>query len=380
MRYRRMKRRSNKLLITFISLTILSLSCGSSADDDPGAGVDNFDRSAMLEHWRSLIITPAVRNLSTTVNALKTTVDAFEISPDDQHLIGARMAWVEAYRSWQKVSMFEIGFAESVSFRNFMNIYPVDASEIEENISTGSYNLSLPSTNDEQGFPALDYLLNGLGASDAAIVAVYVDATQGGAYLSYLKDIIARMVELSAGVLNYWETASDDFVQNTGSSATSSVNKLVNDYLFYFEKSLRAGKVGIPAGVFSGSPLSENVEALYKKDLSKTLLLDALDASQDFFNGKQFDNNQTGPGLGSYLDFLNTIKEGTDLSALINNQFNVARTTIQGLESNFIRQIETDNVALLAAYDELQKLVVLLKVDMLQALSIQVDFVDADGD
>ncbi len=35
---------------------------------------------------------------------------------------------------------------------------------------------------------------------------------------------------------------------------------------------------------------------------------------------------------------------------------------------------------MLTAYDELQKAVVLLKVDMLQALNIQVDFVDADGD
>ena len=32
------------------------------------------------------------------------------------------------------------------------------------------------------------------------------------------------------------------------------------------------------------------------------------------------------------------------------------------------------------AYDELQKAVVLLKVDMLQAFNVNVDYVDADGD
>ena len=32
------------------------------------------------------------------------------------------------------------------------------------------------------------------------------------------------------------------------------------------------------------------------------------------------------------------------------------------------------------AYDELQKAVVLLKVDMLQAFSVNIDYVDADGD
>ena len=35
---------------------------------------------------------------------------------------------------------------------------------------------------------------------------------------------------------------------------------------------------------------------------------------------------------------------------------------------------------MLETYDELQKAVVLLKVDMLQVLNIKVDFVDADGD
>lgn len=35
---------------------------------------------------------------------------------------------------------------------------------------------------------------------------------------------------------------------------------------------------------------------------------------------------------------------------------------------------------MLQTYDELQKNVILMKVDMLQALNINVDYVDADGD
>ncbi|GAB5522459.1 MAG: imelysin family protein [Roseivirga sp.] len=375
-----MKRTSNQILIALIALTFLGFSCGSSSDDDPGTDIDNFDRSAMLEHWRSLIITPAVGSFSNEISVLQVAVDAFETAPNEQGLVQMRSAWTEAYRAWQNVSMFEIGFAESVSLRNFMNIYPVDAAEVEENISSGGYNFTLPSANDEQGFPALDYLINGLGSTDTEILNVYTDANKGAAYLAYLKAVVTRMAELTAGVKDYWETGSDDFVQNSGASATASVNKLVNDFIFYYEKSLRAGKVGIPAGVFSGNPLPQNVEAYYQKDLSKTLLLDALDAVQNFFNGKQFEGSQTGPGLKSYLDFLNTIKGGENLSGLINSQLNAARTAIQALDDDFTLQIQNDNVTLLAAYDELQKLVILLKVDMLQALNVQVDFVDADGD
>lgn len=375
-----MKITRSKILVALVSLTLFNLSCGSSSDDVPGPDIDNFDRSSMLEHWQSKIILPAVQAVSISLSDLKGAVEAFDESPDVTALETMRAEWVSAYRAWQQLSMFEIGAAEGISFRNFMNVYPADAAEIEENISGADYNLTLPSTNDEQGFPALDYLINGLGASDAEIVAVYTDVNTGTTYRTYLKDVIVRMTELSAAVLTYWETEGESFIQNTGTSASSSVNKLVNDYLFYFEKSLRAGKVGIPAGVFSGSPISGNVEAFYKKDLSKTLLSDALDAVQDFFNGVAFEGGQTGPSLKSYLDFLNTIKGGENLSGLINAQFDAARSAMLALDNDFTRQIETDNVAMLAAYDELQKLVVLLKVDMLQALNVQVDFVDADGD
>ena len=42
--------------------------------------------------------------------------------------------------------------------------------------------------------------------------------------------------------------------------------------------------------------------------------------------------------------------------------------------------IYEDNTKMTNAYDALQTVVVLLKVDMLQAFNISVDYVDADGD
>jgi hypothetical protein len=47
-----------------------------------------------------------------------------------------------------------------------------------------------------------------------------------------------------------------------------------------------------------------------------------LKASQDFFNGKHFNSTATGEGLGSYLDYLKTIR-GEQLSSIINKQFTI---------------------------------------------------------
>lgn len=189
------------------------------------------------------------------------------------------------------------------------------------------------------------------------------------------------MESLTTIVLNDWTSIyRNEFVNSTANTATSSTNKLTNDFIFYYEKGLRANKIGIPAGVFSATPFSDKVEAFYNKNVSRQLALNGLRAVQKFFNGEGFNSASTGESFKQYLDYLNTIKDGADLSELINDQFEEAELKIQALNDDFAQQVETDNTKMTEAYDELQKAVVLLKVDMIQAMNISVDFVDADGD
>ena len=68
------------------------------------------------------------------------------------------------------------------------------------------------------------------------------------------------------------------------------------------------------------------------------------------------------------------------LSDDINKQFNIAENSISELNDNFNLQVKNGLIKLLTTYDDIQKAVVLLKVDMLQILNINVDYVDADGD
>tara|TARA_R110000868_G_C10961426_1_gene768540 strand:+ start:1473 stop:2612 length:1140 start_codon:yes stop_codon:yes gene_type:complete len=368
-------------VLGFIFLSLIVFACSTS---DNGGGTseveDNFNRSAMLVNWADNIIIPAHNAFNIEVAAMVQASTVFTESPSEVNLQSLRSAWKNAYLAFQSVSMFEIGKAEELNFRNRLNVYPTDVQKIEENVASNTYNFSLPSNIAIQGFPAIDYMINGLAETDAEIVAYYnSDATTG--YNGYLNKLTTTILELSTTVLNDWEGSyRNSFVAATSSSATGSVDKLVNDFLFYYEKSLRAGKIGIPAGVFSADPLPEKVEAYYSKEIGKDLLLAAITASKDFFNGKSFTSTTEGESLKSYLDFLNTIKNGDDLSALINNQFNVSKSKAEELLNDLALQVTTDNSKMTATYDELQRNVILLKVDMLQALSINVDFVDADGD
>lgn len=361
----------------FLGLIVLGLivacSSSSSSDDGPTGPVDNFDRGALLANVADNLIVPAFQDLDGKLTTLKTNKDAFIATPNQSNLDALRTSWLNAYKVWQFVEMLNIGKAEELLYGFQMNVYPTNTTDIESNIASGTYDLSNVNNNDAVGFPALDYLLYGVAADDTAILAKYGDSK----YLDYLSDIVDQMKSLTETVLNDWTGSyKSTFVSQTGNTATSALNKFVNDFVYYYEKGLRANKIGIPAGNFSATPLPDKVEGAYSKAYSKELALEALDAVQDMFNGKAYSSSSTGDGFKSYLVSL----DRNDLVTLINSRFNDARQKLQALNSDFAMQINDDNTKMTQAYDALQLAVVSLKVDMLQAFNINVDYVDADGD
>ncbi len=372
-----------KKIFGLLAISLVIYACGGddspvSTDTTDTVNTVNFDRSAMLTNWADNIIIPGYQDLVSKLSALETATTAFTDNSTD--LTALRAAWLDAYTTWQRVSMFEIGPAENVNLRLNVNIYPANVATIQDNISAGNYNLDLSSNRAAKGFPALDYLLYGIGNTDAEILSYY-NGADGDAYKQYLTDIVSDMSSRSNTVLNEWEgDYRDTFVNNDGASATASTDRFVNDYIFYFEKHLRAGKMGIPGGVFSGTVEPTTIEALYAGGISKDLFIVGLNAVQDFFNGKSYNSNAQGESLATYLDELNANKNGADLSEIINTQFDISRSAVMGLSSFENELAVSPPTSFLNAYDEVQTIVPLLKVDMVSAMSISIDFADADGD
>ncbi len=363
-----------KYIICFLSLSVLFLhSCG----DAEKSFNDEYDRQAMLAFWADQIIIPAFAEYNTKLIELDTDATNFISNPSVTSLNELRESYILAAKNWQYVSMFDIGKAEEIGLRNYSNIFPTNESEIESNITANAYDLSLPSNFDAQGLPALDYLLFGSGSSDAEILNFFSVTSR----TNYLKALTQRLVELTTMVLNDWNSSfRETFVSNDGSSAISSVDKLTNDFLLYYEKFFRAGKIGIPAGIFSGNIAGEKVEAPYSGQYSKMLFEESLKAIQKFYQGISFDGTVSGPSLRDYTDYATEITGVSNISSRVLNGWDIVEEKIQELDADFKNQIENDNGKMLETYDEIQKVVVILKVDMMQALCIQVDFVDADGD
>ena len=372
-----------KSILLFSLAVLLTGSVVSSCKKNPegpadtdATGTPDLNRKALLTEWADNLVKPGYQAFGSKLTALSAQVTAFSAAPTAAGLQSTRQAWREAYAEWQKVEMFEFGPAADVSLVNRFNIYPADAAGIRQNIARGTYNFELSSAIPQQGFPALDYLLNGSAADDAAIVQGFAASANQRRYLS---DVVGKMDQLFAGVQGQWNGAyRDTFVNSTGTNAGSSLSLLVNAYSRYYEHFLRTGKVGIPAGVMSGVTAPEKIEAYYHRGaLPLQLATTAHAAVQNAFNGRAGQ-----PSLKTYLDALGAkdSRTGQSLTQIVNAQFVVAAQQLTGLGPDLHATIQTRNSAATQAFAEMQKAVRLLKVDMTSAMSISVTYVDNDGD
>lgn len=368
----------------FIPISFV-FACGGNGND-PSTADNTKDREIILTYWADSVIIPSYENFQEPFDAMTDKANAFTGSPDQTSLQAFREAWVDAYLAWQKVELFEFGPADKYTLRNFFNIYPADVTGIITNMNNPSANLDLPASYPTQGFPALDYLLNGVGADDAAILAAYTTDPDAEKRIAYVTRITSRMNTLLTNVMGEWKGPyRDAFISKTGLDIGSSTGLVVNAYVLYYERYIRSGKIGIPSGAAIGStgaPHPEKVEAYYKGDISLALAKNAHQAAQDFFNGKSIRTESEGPSFKSYLDALaaKDAASGTLLSEIINNQFIAISGELDQLSQNLYEQIQTDNQEMVDTYAAMQALVRMLKVDMTSAMSVTITYTDNDGD
>ncbi len=372
--------------IKSLSLSIFSIfliiACSSESDEDQ-TQIPEFDRSSILTNYAENIIIPRYADFKLSLTNLKSSVDSYVASPLVSTYDKMHDDWFDTYKKWQHIEMFNIGKAEEIMFFNTINTYPVDELRINENIVSQKKDLSNANDYSSQGLSGVDYMIHGIDDTKEKVIQKYTDDPKYG---EYLKNLLSIMYTNTDEIVQDWETYKDSFIQSSGNSNSSSLNMITNDFVYYFEKGLRANKIGIPAGVYSGgNTLVSNIEAYYSsmnsfQDVSKDLATEALIASENLFLGKS-STGAVGPSLKTYLDYIyNADVNKENLSPVILSNFQEAKQAVNQLDENFIDQINNNKIKMLNAFDKLQVIVVNMKTNMLSLLSIQVDYIDADGD
>ncbi|MEO8761646.1 MAG: imelysin family protein [Bacteroidia bacterium] len=339
----------------------------------------NFDRKGMLTNLANNLIIPSYQALNTTVITLDSSVTVFNTSQNITTLANLQAAFKNAYLAWQSCSAFEVGPADQLSLNVAVNTFPTDTHQISTNINSGSYNLAGLVNQPARGFPAIDYLLFGIGADANAILAEYTTDSKAAGRKQYLAALSADIKTNIQTVLSAWQSGyTNTFVNATGSDVGSSLGLLMNS-LDYDLEILKNDELGIPLGKHSmGNILPNEVEAYYS-GISVQLAVQQLKIIQNIYLGKSIQGSD-GLGLDDYLVALNAQYNNGSLNDAIKAQFNTAITDLGNVPDPLSNTIITNATPANKAYVDIQKLVVLMKTDMPSATGILITFVDNDGD
>jgi len=363
------------LLWLFVLSGLMITSC--KEDDNPTGGGDpcssTFDQAAMFVNLADNIIVPAYIDFQSKVNELSSSIAVFNSSPTGTSLTRMQEDLSAAYLSWQAIALYEFGPAQEVFLRNSVNNFPLNITETEANITAGTYDFDTPDRFDK-GLPALDYLLFGLGENTTEIFEKYTTDPRAAQYRQYLGDLIADIETRINHTVDGWNNGyRNTFVANTGTAAGTALSLIVNNWNENYEL-IKREKLGVPSGVVTlGFTNPENVEAFHSGQ-SLELIVAALEATQQLYLGG------TGAGLDDYLDNINAQKDGQSLNNLIKGLFISSISKVKVLNGRLSDLVDTDNAAVVDAYNEVTRQLVNIKTDLPSVLCVSITYIDNPSD
>jgi len=324
------------------------------------------DFTDLLSNQVDNIIIPAMDDYQTKMSDLKLASEGFSSNPDAQKLSDLRLAFREAYLSYQAAAVHNYFATQNQALVSSTNLYPVDTAALEGFIANRTYNFTTAAQQRANGFPALDYLLY---ANSDPLARFNADSNR----IDFLEELIEFMSDKSINLANSWKgNLRSNFIANGGTQLGSSISVQLNESLLYYEMHIRENKVGIPIGRLgpNDSPISPDaskIEAYYvsqssgQADYTLSLVKASVEEMERIYLGEGSSNNQT-QGYDDLLRVRNQEAIDQDIKSTFADIYNEIdnRSAIMGNDSLYLK---------------VQSLITLYKSDLFPVLNVQ----DADG-
>ncbi len=367
------------IILSLVALSII-FSCGKDDADD------NINFSDLFINTSENIIQPQYLKYKTHCQEVKDATETFINDVTVVNLEDLQALFIENYKLWQHTSLYEFGPAvdADILLKTTINSYPTNANLIDQNITSGNYNLDAANNIYAIGLPAFEYLIYGSTKNNNSVLSSFStdsDAENRKVYLTQLIEQILNKITLAS---NRWSTYHDQYISNKGTGNGSSLTLLFNAYLKDYEETKR-NKFALPAGFATefSIPIAKDankVEARYS-DISFELMIESMKAHKAFFQG-------IGPDGINGIGFHDKLKEYKAESTIIDgdladvslNQMEIAITSLNNYTTSFSNEILNSNAQLENTSLELQKLVPLIKVDMKSYFGVPITSQDTDGD
>lgn len=367
-------------LILGLSAAVFLLDACKPKEDENEDLINTYNRRALLQNLSDNYIVPGYSGYSASVLSLESAYSVLVANPTAANLDVLKSSYKTLALNWQKVAFLEFGPGEDISLRAQTNVYPVDTSLINSNITSGSFNLAQVSNFQAKGIQTLDYLFFQPQKNNSTDLITYLTSSN---VQTYVKAVVKDLKDNAEYVKDGWNTYKSTFVSNSESNADGSgMSIIVNAYSIHYEAYVRKGKLGLPSGAFNGfsqQAMPGHVEAYYS-GYSLELLKESVLAMERFLQGVSYEGNSDGEGLMDYLNHVLAKKGDAGLALTIQNQFKSINNGLNELSGELSDQVISNAAKVKEVYDELQKMVPLIKVDLTASLGVLITYQDTDGD
>lgn len=346
----------------YLILVAATLFFGCDEEEADTGG--DFDKNRLLTEYANNYIIPSYKILR---DSISTGFPSFTTATYFEDIRRVQNAW-------QRVAFLDFGPAMNYTLLSSFNTYPIDTARVEENINDiDKTDFGAASDINAIGFTAMDYVVAGLLEGED-------EKFTQEELLFYVERLFDFHNEKVVQVTANWTTDyATDFIENDGNTLTSSLTVMINRYLFYYEKYFRDGKLGVPLGIRSnGVPLLGRLE-MPSSETSWNVFVSSWKSIYNFYyNIGESDKY----GLHDVLADRNVdAGNGKKTHEIIDEQFQLLDEMISNYQTDDFKQALLDqDQELKDIYQEVQKMVQLLKVDMTSALGISITYESNDGD
>ncbi|MBL4707251.1 MAG: imelysin family protein [Flavobacteriales bacterium] len=350
-----------------------------SNDDDLGKELEGFNRKALLENTVDYVIIPQIYQFDKQLNMLKVVVEQFTMNPTLLNLELAKKQWVRLMKEWKDCELHNYGKINESFIYDKLDTWPSNSNFIERFISSNdsideNY-ISFKGTS-SKGLPSIEYFLFGETGNSLTVLDSFMLSPVSRRRKQYLNATVADAITQSHNLLSLWRNDyRNSFIEGDGNNLKGSINLLVNQMTFLSENVLKT-KLGKPMGKNNGlAPDSSLLEARASKQSLSHIKRNVLSLKNAFHCLDTNNNNLVGVD-----DYLTHTLGNEELTERIRNQFNVLDVSLNQINESLATALINQPQELENAYQELKKLLILIKVDMSSSLSILITFNDNDGD
>jgi predicted lipoprotein len=376
---------------------VLAAGCTSTTGDPEPDPAGDFDRVALVENLADTVMLPAMDSFVARAEALQTATTAWraaalaDVAASADERAAAQTAWLEARDAWQRVELMQIGPAASSAsllqgaedLRDEIYSWPTEnPCAVDQQLVANAFDgdgwfaarlITL------KGLDAIEYVTFMEGDGNACANAASIN--QDGSWTALGSDgVVQRRAAYAAGASAYLvETArrlraawdgpagyraklvlDDDAFYPTGADALNDVFA----GLFYIELGVKDRKLAVPAGLHldcADEACPDATEARWSRQARQNIVIN-LQTFKDLFTGGE------GLGFDDYLDAVGA----SELKTSMADKTDAAIAGVEGLDGDLYTLVQSDRMAVVAAYELIKSLTDDLKSQFVTALNLRV--------